>query len=412
MSEEMTFWFGAAAMVAVALLMLLPPLLGRSREIGVARREANLAIFQQRMEELKQDLEGGAISEADFGQAEADLKRELLTDLEGDEEQAESDSGVGRIGAVVVLVVLPLITFGVYSQIGSPDAINVKAASQQAEAEQGKIAFEQAVAQLEQKLEREPKNVEGWSMLAKSYRYLGRDDQIVALYERALIHFAEHPDPQLLLEYGEALADAQQGSWSGKPLQQLQRALEIDPDHSDTLWFSGHIHFEMGKYGEALGFWRRLARLAPREDREIVAMINQAAAKAQQKLGLEQTPLIELSLPAGASLTVAVSLDKTLHSAVSPQDTVFVYAKAAGRGGPPLAAQRITVADLPATVRLNDSMAMMPGNTLSSVDQVIVGAKITKSGVATGGSGDLVGTVASSSSATETVQLIINEKVQ
>ena len=412
MSEEMMFWVGAAVMVAVALLMLLPPLLGRSREIGVARREANLAIFQQRMEELKQDLESGAVSEADFGQAEADLKRELLADLEGDEEQAESDSGIGRTGAAVVLVAVPLIAFGVYSQIGSPDAINVKAASQQAQAEQGKIAFEQAVAQLEQKLEREPKNVEGWSMLAKSYRYLGRNDQIVALYERALIHFADRPDPQLLLEYGEALADAQQGGWLGKPLQQLQRALEIDPNHADTLWFSGHVHFDLGRYQEALGYWERLAKIAPREDHEIIQMINQAAAKAQQKLGVAVKPLVELVAPSGASLTVAVSLDPMLSGEVAPEDVVFVYAKAAARGGPPLAAQRLTVRDLPATVRLDDTMAMMPDNTLSSVEQVVVGAKISKSGVATGGSGDLVGTVDSSSTNPDTIQLVINNKIQ
>ncbi len=412
MSEEMMFWVGAAVMVAVALLMLLPPLLGRSREIGVARREANLAIFQQRMEELKQDLESGAVSEADFGQAEADLKRELLADLEGDEEQAESDSGIGRTGAAVVLVAVPLIAFGVYSQIGSPDAINVKAASQQAQAEQGKIAFAQAVAQLEQKLEREPKNVEGWSMLAKSYRYLGRNDQIVALYERALIHFADRPDPQLLLEYGEALADAQQGGWLGKPLQQLQRALEIDPNHADTLWFSGHVHFDLGRYQEALGYWERLAKIAPREDHEIIQMINQAAAKAQQKLGVAVKPLVELVAPSGASLTVAVSLDPMLSGEVAPEDVVFVYAKAAARGGPPLAAQRLTVRDLPATVRLDDTMAMMPDNTLSSVEQVVVGAKISKSGVATGGSGDLVGTVDSSSTNPDTIQLVINNKIQ
>lgn len=412
MSQEMMFWVGAVVMVVLALLLLLPPLLGRSREIGVARREANLAIFQQRMEELKQDLESGSISEAQLEQAEADLKRELLADLEGDEEQAESDGGVGRLGALVVLVVVPLITFGLYSQLGSPDAVNVKAASQQAEVEQGKVAFEEVVAQLEQKLEREPENVEGWLMLAKSYRYLGRSDKIVGVYERALIHFADRPDPQLLLEYGEALADVQQGSWNGKPLAQLQRALEADPNHADTLWFAGHLHFDMGKYQEALGYWERLAKSAPREDREIVEMINQAAAKAQQKLGLAQTPLIEQSVSTGAGLTVTVSLDDALSGEVSPQDSVFVYAKAAGRGGPPLAAQRISVADLPATVRLDDSMAMMPGNTLSSVDQVVVGAKITQSGVASGGSGDLVGTVNSSSSATETIQLVINNKVQ
>jgi cytochrome c-type biogenesis protein CcmH len=410
MSQEMMFWIGAAAMVAVALLFLLPPLLGRSREVGVARRETNLAIFQQRMEELQQDLESGAISESQYAQAEADLKRALLDDLEGEEEQAESDTGVGRTGALITLLLLPLLAFGIYSQIGSPDAIDVAVASERAEAQQGRAAFEQAVAQLEQKLEREPNNVEGWSMLAKSYQYLGRGDQVVGLYQRALSHFAERPDPQLLLEYGEALANAQQGSWAGEPLQQLQRALEVDPEHADTLWFSGHVHFDLGRYREALEYWQRLARIAPREDHEIIQMINQAAAKAQQQLGIAVAPLVEVAPT--AALSVVVSLDPALQGRVVPEDVVFVYAKAAGRGGPPLAAQRLSVAELPATVRLDDSMAMIPGNNLSSVAEVVVGAKISKSGVATGGSGDLVGTVESSSSNPETIELVINRTME
>jgi cytochrome c-type biogenesis protein CcmH len=142
MSQEMMFWIGAAAMVAVALLFLLPPLLGRSREVGVARRETNLAIFQQRMEELQQDLESGAISESQYAQAEADLKRALLDDLEGEEEQAESDTGVGRTGALITLLLLPLLAFGIYSQIGSPDAIDVAVASERAEAQQGRAVVD------------------------------------------------------------------------------------------------------------------------------------------------------------------------------------------------------------------------------------------------------------------------------
>jgi cytochrome c-type biogenesis protein CcmH len=247
-------------------------------------------------------------------------------------------------------------------------------------------------------------------MLAKSYQYLGRGDQVVGLYQRALSHFAERPDPQLLLEYGEALANAQQGSWAGEPLQQLQRALEVDPEHADTLWFSGHVHFDLGRYREALEYWQRLARIAPREDHEIIQMINQAAAKAQQQLGIAVAPLVEVAPT--AALSVVVSLDPALQGRVVPEDVVFVYAKAAGRGGPPLAAQRLSVAELPATVRLDDSMAMIPGNNLSSVAEVVVGAKISKSGVATGGSGDLVGTVESSSSNPETIELVINRTME
>lgn len=412
MSNEMIFWGGAVAMLVVAMAMLLPPLLGRTREVGTVRRETNLAIFEQRMEELKEDLQQGILSEDQFAQAEADLKRELLSDLEGEEQQVSEDQGAGRMAAIAVLMIVPAIALGVYFKIGSPHAIDVVAASQSAEAEQSRIAFEQAVAKLEQKQATDPLNSEGWLMLAKSYRYLGRDGQIVGLFERALSHYGDRPDPQILLEYGEALADQQQGSWSGKPLAQLTRALEIDPLHADTLWFTGHIHFEMGKFQEALGFWERLAKVIPAEDAEVVGMLNQMAAKAQQKLGLAVTPLLEAKAVSGTVLTVSVFLDPALSQQVIPEDTVFVYAKAAGRPGAPLAAQRLTVADLPVTLKLDDSMAMVPGNDLSSAEQVIVGAKITKSGVATGGVGDLIGSVETSTKVRDPITIVINQEQQ
>ncbi len=411
MSSEMIFWSGAVAMVAVALLFLLPALLGRGKGAGIARRETNLVIFQQRLEELKEDLSGGEISDQQFTQAEDDLKRELLADLEGEDEEAVTDSSAGRLGAVVVLILIPLIAFGLYGQIGSPEATTAEAVSARGQQEQGgqKEAFEQAVAQLERKLEQNPDNVEGWMMLAKSYGYLGQQSKITATYERAIRYLDDRVDPQLLMEYGEALAAENGGSWLGEPMGQLKRALEIDPQHSDALWISGHVYFDLGRYEEALGFWKRLATTVPGDDAEVVKLINEAGFTAQEQLGLERAPLLELAAAAtGTALTVSVRLAPALQDKASSDAVVFVYAKAIGKKGPPLAAQRLTVADLPATVRLDDSMSILPGSALSSHEQVIVGARVSSSGDASVNSGDLVGTIEASTRGGETIQLLID----
>jgi len=400
-------------MVAIALLFLLPPLLGRGKAVGVARRETNLTIFQQRLEELTADRESGEISGEQFEQAEADLKRELLADLEGEESKIEQSSSAGRMGALIAIVLVPMIAFGLYGKIGAPEAINVKVASQVAQQEQSTENFEDAVAQLEKKLEQNPNNSDGWMMLAKSYEFLGRNSEIVNVYERAIEKMGENVDSQLFMEYGEALATRNGGSWMGAPIDQLTRALEIDPTNRDALWISGHAYFDLGKYKKALGFWERLAKTAPTDDPEIIKMINEAAYGAQEQLGRKKTALLKsATLPAGAVVTVAVTIDPSLQEMVSAEDVVFIYAKAQGKKGPPLAAQRLTVASLPTTIQLDDSMAMMAGNNLSSADQIIIGAKVSKSGIATGGSGDLVGTVETTTSQTETINLMINQVVK
>jgi cytochrome c-type biogenesis protein CcmH len=76
---------------------------------------------------------------------------------------------------------------------------------------------------------------------------------------------------------------------------------------------------------------------------------------------------------------------------VNADDTVFVYARAAEGPPMPLAVKRITVAELPTEVILDDSDAMTPAFALSGFDRVIVGARISGSGNAIAQPGDIEG---------------------
>ena len=113
-----------------------------------------------------------------------------------------------------------------------------------------------------------------------------------------------------------------------------------------------------------------------------------------------------------AHIVVNVALDPKLKDSVGPNDTLFVFAKAAHGPPMPLAITRLTVAQLPARLTLTDAMGMVPGLTLSRFPQVVVGARISKSGNATPQSGDLQ-TLSSSTTTAQTkpVQLIIAERV-
>ena len=87
-----------------------------------------------------------------------------------------------------------------------------------------------------------------------------------------------------------------------------------------------------------------------------------------------------------------ITLAPALAAKVSPDDVVFVFARALD-GGPkaPLAIQRLQVKNLPLDITLDDSMAMSPAMSLSTQKQVVVGARISKSGSAMAQPGDLQG---------------------
>jgi cytochrome c-type biogenesis protein CcmH len=114
----------------------------------------------------------------------------------------------------------------------------------------------------------------------------------------------------------------------------------------------------------------------------------------------------------GKAITVSVTLDPQLAADAAPEDTVFIFARALSGPRMPLAIERKQVSDLPITVTLDDSTAMMPAMKLSNFDEVAVGARVSKSGTAMPQSGDLQGlaepVVPSSGTA---IELTINSRV-
>ena len=112
------------------------------------------------------------------------------------------------------------------------------------------------------------------------------------------------------------------------------------------------------------------------------------------------------------SLTVNVALAPELAAAAAAEDTVFIFARATEGPRMPLAIVRKQVKDLPVTVTLDDSQAMTPAMKLSNFEQVLVGARISKSGNAMPQSGDLQGSMSPvATQTTEKIQITINNNV-
>lgn len=393
------FWIFAALMLAAALWLLIPALLGRKSVRDLDRNQQNVAIARERFKELESEYGRGSLTETDYEQARQELEQALLNDVDDAVVSgAPLSSSSSRASLAWVALGVPLAAVLLYLQLGTPDALKpqaqVQAAAPQGHAGGDSTAtMEQLVASLAAKLQQEPENPEGWFMLGRSYMSMGRYPEAAEAFQRVLEQVGD--EPNVMLRYADALAMTQGGKIAGKPFELIKKALLLKPDDATGLWLAGLGYEEQGEYELAVQHWRKLEPMM-QDDPASLNEVRSLIARAEQKLGRPVTAQVASDTPvtaSGVALKVTVSLDAALQDKASPEDTVFIFARAVAGPPMPLAAVRKQVSDLPVTVTLDDSMAMMPEMKLSNFIEVKIGARISKSGSPTAQSGDLQGEV-------------------
>lgn len=386
-----------AGLVLLALVFALPPFLRHPRGTTANdRRDANLAIYREQVGELDRDLAAGTLSPEQWQKDRDELSRRMLEDVRPEsEEQTASASGLSRVVPALVLAALfPIAAVLIYTQVGAPGALDPAARSAAAPPAAQQFTKEQVdemLAQLAARLEAEPDNLEGWVLLGRSYSALGRFPEATSALRRAVA--LKGDDPDLLADYADALAMSTGQSLEGEPLQAIEKALAIDPDHRKALALAGTAAYERGDFAGAVKRWERLLKTVP-PDSEGARSIQASIDEARTRGGL---PAPSASKPApdakAARIAGLVTLAPELAAQAAPDDTLFVYARAAEGPPMPLAVQKLKVSDLPAKFALDDSMSMAPGMAISRFAQVIVQGRISKSGDAAPRSGDLEGSV-------------------
>ncbi len=392
------FWVVASMMIAGALALLLLPLLGKGKHSpSSSRQETNLSVYRDQLRELDADFAAGTLDETQYRAAHSDLESRVLEDSTGVEAGTSSDFGAIPTSSrslalsIGIAVALPVMAVALYFWVGTPDGLNPQA--QVADATQGHqttpAQIEAMVAQLEQRLQTQPGNVEGWVMLARSYASMRRFTDSSAAYERAV---ALVPDnAPLLADYADVLAMSKQ-SLQGEPERIIRRALKIEPTNLKLLSLMGSTAFERQDYRAAENWWKKMLKLVPINSPSVQS-INNSIAEARRLGGMPPRAIEPIPAPVmNAMVSGTVQLDPALRAQVDDTDVVFIFARAAGGGrSPPLAAMRKLVKDLPFTFTLDNSMAMIPNMNLSSATSVVVGARISKTGNVMPSPGDLQG---------------------
>lgn len=402
-------------LVLLAGLFVVAPLMLNRSSVQVSRRRSNVNLYQERVADLTAEHSAGLISAEELAQLKLELQHRLLEDDTSPTSAAPASEQAPERSAfkplplkqtLIISLLVAVFAVGFYYQNGAVGDWQItqtlQTAQQQAAAgESTEQTMQTLVEQLRRRLQQQPDHSQYLMLLAATESGLGNYPAASAAYGRLAQKYPQ--DAAVLAQYAQALYLASDRKLGTAAQDNLQRALAIDPAQPTALGLLGIASFEVQDYRAAIDYWQRLLpSLGPVSPNR--KMIESGIAKAKSMLSSEQLVVSEggpesASVDSGANDAAVKAPRLVLNVAVAdnlqvdPAATVFVYARAQSGPRMPLAVARVKVADLPAQIVLDESMAMAPGMSLSSFSQVEVVARISKNGLANRGSGDIEGSV-------------------
>jgi cytochrome c-type biogenesis protein CcmH len=415
------FWLVALLLAAGSVTALVWPLL-RARPQAAASDDALATdVYRDQKRQLDDELAAGAITRAERDAQLDEIAARLGAELASPATPGPSRSpGTSYIAALILVAAIPATALVLYATYGNPGALRETTQANP----RPPMTQEQVVAMVDKlaaRMKEHPEDPTGWRLLARAYAALGRFPDVAAFREAA----ARGPvDAALLADWADALA-MENGSLQGEPSKLVAQALAIDPRQAKALSLAATAALERKDYDAAIDEWRKLKAQFPagsEETKEIDAMIAEAdaARRGAPTPALATRPSTTVppatpSTPSAAessAITGRVTLDPKLRDRVGANDALFIFARAANGPRMPLAVVRATAGTLPHEFRLDDSMAMAPNARLSGATDVIVEARISKTGNAMPSAGDLQGTSGEVKPGTHDVSIVIDSVVQ
>lgn len=286
------FWLVCAIFVAIALAFVLPPLLqsAATRVDESGQKEANVAIYRDQISELEIDLANGIVSQEQFDQDRDEIERRLLEDVTSHDAVPSKPLKPPKEGRGVVYAValgLPIVAVAFYLRVGNPYAAPtvanapVPSMAPTGTGDMSQQRIEANVASLAKRLEQNPGDLAGWTMLGRSYASLGKYREASAAYAKASA--LKPDDADLLADYAFSLAMGSDQKLQGKPVELIKKALQLDPENPKALELAGSAAFEAQDYKRAIEYWQKLLERVPANSEvaeSLTERINQAKTRA------------------------------------------------------------------------------------------------------------------------------------
>lgn len=400
--------------------------------------------LKQQFQQLEKSHAAGELSDQQYQQSRLDLERRIL-DAVLNQEQLANQTPSSTDPAISVspnaqeaperavpvsrqrgwwLGLLVLVSVAAYFWIlapkravevmppsGSMASVPMPAASGPASAASGQGPT--VVDALAERLQNNPKDGEGWAMLARSYRVMGRTAEALEAYQKAQAVLGD--DPALLADYAETMALSRNGNLTGEPIKLLQRAIKKDPAHIKTLYLLGQHALAEKDYALAIRQWEKALKSSPANHPQ-TQLLQTSLSEARRLAGLPAQPASEVKTGSAASpaesISGTVTLAESLLKQAQPQDTVFIMATPSNGSRMPIAVLRRQVKDLPIRFVLDDRLAMSPETRLSRVGRVNLSARVSQTGSVLPVKGDLTGQLTAVSIGTQDASIVIQDVVK
>ncbi|QWE20257.1 c-type cytochrome biogenesis protein CcmI [Polynucleobacter sp. AP-Kolm-20A-A1] len=391
-----SFLIPAFLLLALVLVLLLRPFIFPAKGELTSRRQMNAAIYRDELDKLEAERVSGVINSVDYEIAHAEMRQRLFQDTSEEDDRAVMGSSKKTVVGLCIFIVL--LSSGMYFSLG--DATRV--AEKNAEQPMTREGVEKMVAEFATKMEKDPSNLKGWAMLARSYRILGRNQEAAVAYERAGSFIDS--DPQLLADYADVLATNANGSFAGKPTQLINKALKLDPNNLMALWLSGTASYTSGNYKAAVQAWEKLAQQLPPGTEE-ARSIEGSIAEARSKGGLPSASPVAAG---GKVISGTIEIAADLKPKLKAGDIVMVIARQPGERMP-VAVLKTAVSEFPMSFSLTDALAMNPSAPLSKLSEASIEVRVSKTGMAIPEAGDLISSAKTVKVGSSNVRLLVDQ---
>ena len=384
-------------LLVLALLFVIVPVLhyrplAKTPDSEI-RRQKNIEVFRQGLADLEQDRAEGVIQPDEFERLKTELQRSFLRDMEDEDlrERAAVYKG-GKLLPLLGLLFIPLFSYSLYEMVGSardlalPDILAELSSVETVEAQDAALA---KLAQfLQARFERNGEDIQNGYMLGTLYLELEDYPAAINTFSTLAEDMEAGMDKATVLGQLAQSMFLASGSTMTPEIQAVtDQALAMNPNEYAVMSLLAMEALLNEDIQTALGYWRRQLLQLDSGSRE-AAVLRDRIARVEALVPSVAAAPAEGAVESGASVTLVIDIDESVRNLVDDSMRLFVYARNPAMPMP-LAAQNIAIPDFPFEITLDDSMAMIANLTLSSAQNVIVGARLSRSGQATAQSGDI-----------------------